>query len=914
MLKTLYRAAIQLTPADYRSIYGDEQWRLFEQILAEEAPRNRVSRIAWSIDLVARAFWAAMQVRRDRRRVLHGQRSFAMRGGGSMKSDLQFTFRSIKASPWYAAAIVGVTAVALALATTTFTIVDGVLFRPLPYPSAKALVSLEPDFLTVPRPAPPPGLFQTRIYTASWVDLDNWRAAAPQVPITGFRAQPWLGLGADGSDSTAGVGLVQANFFDVVGVAPLFGGFNPQDFEPRTFEARPKMQPVIINYDAWISRYEGAGSVLGREIILDRASGRGVRIVGVMPKGFSFPSALTDVTFLSPFVPDPARRFNPANREIAEVIARLPEGMTATRLSEQLASGVAATASAFPPQGQKPQGWSDNGWRRQGPYESVTISPLSKSISRQARPMFLAVFAAVVLLAIIAAFNVSSLMSARALERQQEIDVRRALGAAPWAVAKLWIVEAFSLVALGGAVGALAVPLLVGTMLQLLPDEVTLLKPPQLDWRVFGFVILTLTVIVLLVAVAPIRRSLSHGGGQNRGASERVRTPGRLIVIGSQVGVAFVLTVVGACLVGSLMTVYAKEQPIQTTGVLTVGVMFQGPGSGGLSPERARREQLVRARLAQLPGVIAVGASGAQVLVGGGALPEFQAPAGAKTLDNQDMWAVTEGLYDVLSPQVVAGRLQTNDELRTNAPLIVVSERVAQSYWPGRSALGQTLTHWPSKAAFTVIGVVKDVRWLAWDMESPIIYAPYGSTARYSWLTYFLRTNANTGRLAQDAVAAIEEVDRLAVPRRTGTLDEVFRESVSARRFQSWLFGSFAAAALIVVGVGIFGLLAMSTARRTKEVGIRCALGATPNSVVGLIVREQSMAVTAGLVLGGAVAAWAVGFVKSYLYEITVTDPRIWMSAIALILATALLGALVPALRASRIDPLKALRIDSVRK
>jgi ABC-type antimicrobial peptide transport system permease subunit len=141
-------------------------------------------------------------------------------------------------------------------------------------------------------------------------------------------------------------------------------------------------------------------------------------------------------------------------------------------------------------------------------------------------------------------------------------------------------------------------------------------------------------------------------------------------------------------------------------------------------------------------------------------------------------------------------------------------------------------------------------------------------------------------------------------------LDSIFRESVSIRRFQSWLFGGFATAALVVVGVGIFGLLAMSTARRTKEVGIRCALGATPNAVASLILREQAVAVVAGLAAGGGVAAWAVGFVKGYLYELTVTDPRIWVSAVALILLTALVGALVPAWRASRIDPLKALRVE----
>ena len=908
MLKALYRAAIRLMPADYRALYGEEQWRLFEEVLAQERPVSPISRVAWSTDLVVRAFWAMVQIRADRRSAVRRGRGFSIQGGGSMRSDLRFTWRSMKTAPWYAAAIIGVTAVTVALATTTFAIVDGVLFRPLPYPQASRLVAIEPDFATIPKPTPPPGIsahLWTPSFSSSVADVANWQAAVPEVPITGFRAQPWSGLGPGTNDSIAGVALVQANFFEVIGVAPLFGGFTPGDFAVDQL-----MDPVIMSHDAWLARYDGSPDVLGREIVTDRARGGGVRIVGVMPKGFTFPSARTDVTFIAPFVADPKTSANPSARQLSEVIARLPPGMTDAAVNQRLMQGVAATAALFPPQGPKPAGYSDNGWRRQGPYDTVRVASLSEALGRQYRPLFMAVFAAVVMLVAIAAANVASLMSARALERQREIEVRRALGAGTWAVARLWTMEAAALVIAGGLLGAIAGPLLLGVMLQLLPDEVVLLKPPQVDLRVAGFALLTLASMVVLVSIAPIRRSLRLAGSQNRGASERVRTPGRLIVIGSQVGVAFVLTAVGACLVGSLMAVYAKEQPIQTGGVVTVGVMFQGPGTMGLSAGRAQREQILRARLAQVPGVIAVGATGAQVLAGGGALPEFEAPAGAKPPENQDMWAVTEGLYDVLAPRVVAGRLQTNDELRTNAPLIVVSERVAQSYWPGRSALGQTLTHWQSKAAYTVIGVVKDVRWLAWDMESPIIYAPYASAARYPWLTYFVRTNANSARVAQDIIKAIEDTDRLAIPRRTGTLDSIFRESVSLRRFQSWLFGGFATTALIVVGVGIFGLLAMSTARRTKEVGIRCALGATPNSVAGLIVREQAMAVTIGLLAGGAVAAWAVGFVRGYLYEIKISDPRIWLSAIALILATALLGALIPAWRASRIDPLKALRTE----
>ena len=821
-----------------------------------------------------------------------------------MRSDLRFTFRSVKTSPWYAAAVVGVVAVTLVLATTTFAVVDGVLFRPLPYPDAGSLVTIEPDFSTVPRPATR-GL-DIPTYSASVPDVINWRTAVPEVPITGFRAQPWIGLGTGTNQSAAGLAQVQANFFDVIGVAPLFGGFTGDDFK-----ADQLVDPVIMVYDAWMTRYNGARDVLGKEIITDRMRGAGVRIAGVMPKGFTFPSTRTDVTFLAPFVPDPKLGSDPRVRFVSEVIARLPASMTRSELAERLAPGVAATAAAFPPLGQKPEGWSDNGWRRQGPYDAVKVTPLSQSIGRTTRPFFLAVFAAVAMLVLIAAANVSSLMTARALERRREIEVRQALGAGTWAVARLWMVEAATLIAVGGIAGLALAPSLLGVMTRLLPEEIVLLKPAQLDVRVAGFVLLVLVVLVLLVAIAPIRRSLSLSGTQVRGASERVRTPGRVIVIGSQVGLAFVLTVVGACLVGSLLVVYAKERPIQVAGVVSLDVFLQGPGATmDVSPERAAREAQLRERLSRIPDVLAVGATSAQVLRGGGAMTWFLPPTGAKHPENIDTWAVTPGLYDVLQPEVVTGRLPTNDELRTHAPLIVVSESAALAYWPSRSAIGNTLVDQKTREPFTVIGVVKDVRWTAWDTVSPVIYAPYATVSRAPWLTYFLRTKGSTGRVADAAVQTIEEADQFVRPTRVETLDDMFRESVSLRRFQSWLFGGFAAASLVVVGVGVFGLLAMSTARRTKEVGIRCALGATPLSVARLIVREQAAAVIGGLVLGGAVAAWAVRFVKGYLYELTVADPRIWGSAIGLILVTALIGTLVPALRASRIDPLKALRTE----
>jgi hypothetical protein len=298
------------------------------------------------------------------------------------------------------------------------------------------------------------------------------------------------------------------------------------------------------------------------------------------------------------------------------------------------------------------------------------------------------------------------------------------------------------------------------------------------------------------------------------------------------------------------------------------------------------------------------------VLAGGGAQPEFIAPEGTRHLRNTGAWPITAGFYDTLDLQLLAGRLPTDAELRESAPLVVLSRRAADAYWPSQSALGQVLVHYWSKQPFTVIGVVDEVQWESWDMQSPIIYAPFAPLSRYPWVTFFIRSTRPSGPLLADALRVIEEGDELVQLRRAGTLDAFFRDTVSLRRFQSWLFGGLAVAALAIVSAGLLGLLAMSAARRTREVGIRCALGATPGSVVGQLVREQMLAVVGGLVVGAGAAVWALGIIESWLYQLTPADPRIWISALVCLLVMAAIGILIPAVRASRTDPLVALRAE----
>jgi predicted lysophospholipase L1 biosynthesis ABC-type transport system permease subunit len=320
-------------------------------------------------------------------------------------------------------------------------------------------------------------------------------------------------------------------------------------------------------------------------------------------------------------------------------------------------------------------------------------------------------------------------------------------------------------------------------------------------------------------------------------------------------------------------------------------------------------------RLRHVPGVRDVALIGGQTLFG--AVPDgvgggiFHRSEAAYKYKSPHAHPVTSGYFRILRPLVVVGRVPTEIELASGAPVAVVSESLAQAYWPDGEPLGQTIEAVWDDRPYEVVGVVRDVPWLSWDTATAMAYGPYAPLAtRGGTVTLLIEgTDASTTVLR----AVLQELDSMTptiTARRAGNLIDVFAETVNARRFRSWLFGSFAVAALAVVGVGILGLLAMSTARRTREVGIRQALGATSGSIVRLFVREQMQPVVAGLVAGVVVSVWAVRYVESYLFGVTTTDPRVWGAAVVLILVTAGAGAVIPSLRASTTSPTVALRAE----
>jgi predicted permease len=801
--------------------------------------------------------------------------------------DARQVLRALRHRPWYALSIIIVTALGFALLTSVFAVVDGVLFKPLGYPAEERLFAIQFSSTR-----------DKRANAVSAEDLVNWAAAAPGAAFTGFLAQPYLDMNAALNATAVGHALVQPNFFDVIGVRPAVGGFTPEDFQPTS----SRIEPRIVTADVFRSRFGGDPHVLGRTIVADPTNGFGYRIVGIMPRAFVFPSDKTTVGYLAPY-----RDRTPPRRDLPEVVARVSGGIGPQQVRVRvLALASTATGASID--------------RNDPTFDRVDVRPLGRVLGAGSRSLFEAILIATVLIVAVAALNASSLMSARALDRGQELAVRRALGATVIDLGRLLLLEALILIGAGAALGLAAATPLLRLGLHLLPEDLVLFRPAAIDGRVAVFAGLAGALLACVATIWPLRRATTksaYGLAPGRSGTERARSAGWRLVVIVQVAAALVLTVAGALVVCSLLTVYAQTQAITTSGVITIEALFHGSGlvgvSGRVSTERAVRANAVLDRLRLLPGVESVAATAAELLDGGSSSPWFKVPATAtRGRLNTDMQAVTADYYRVVRPHLVAGRLPTEAELALDAPVIVVSEGVARKYWPDTTALGQTLqdngTNGKDGQTFTVVGVVKDVRWWSWDQETAQIYGPYALLARSPMPTFLIRTSASPGRVIQDALGAIGTVDPLLQPVRAAMLDDLFVDSVRPRRFRAWLFGSFAFASLVVAGIGIFGQLAMSIARRTREVGIRLACGATPVRIVRQLVTEQLGPVAIGLASGGLLAAWTVRFVKSYLYQLTAYDAHVWTAAIAVMLITAAIGTLLPALRASRIDPTVALR------
>jgi predicted permease len=790
-------------------------------------------------------------------------------------TEIRHAVRSLNQSRWYAASTIAVMALCVSLSTTVFAIVDGVLFKPLPYTRPAELYMMTGGYLKRP---------QRGGVSVAPRNIRDWTAAVPGARVTMLST----GMAASQFGEARGwapiVGQVDAAFFDVLGVSPLVGGFSGADF------AGAQPAAVIISYGVWQTQFAGRPDVIGQLLPPAGSLPGQFHVAGVLPRGFVFPWFGEAPDLLVPLSVDAARENDLRYRQFTGLV-RLPSD---TPLSDaQARMDAAASAEAVD--------WVPRANDGSPVFDHAQLERMDYQMSRIQRPTFLLAMSAALVLMLLGCINASGLMATRILDRQRDISVRRALGGRAADIVRLLAIENTLVITVGAVLGvALAFPTVRATI-RLLPASMNLLKTPSIDMRVVGFVCLLSVTAVVVASVWPAWRATRLPVTPSSEPSARVtsaRSAGRFVAVAAQVAIGLALTLGGMLLVGTLFQVWRMDPGFAADRVIVLGGRVTGTSPAERS---AALDEFERSVLAA-PGAVAVGSTQA----GFGLGMSTNAFMDGATV------AVRPGFFEAMGMTLVAGRWLTDDELNHGTPVAVISRRAALKAFGGESPIGRQLRGFVNlkPQPFEVVGLVNDVQMTTWDNESVgEVFAPYLLVSNQTAASIAVRSDRPEETLASLLQLARTQSTDVRITRAAIGAD-LLNDTILRRRLNSWLFGGFAVAALLIVGAGILGLMAMSTAKRTREVGIRMALGSTPARVVRLLIAEQLSAVLAGLVAGGLVASWAVQFVRSYLFHINGNDPRVWTAAVTVMLFVALTGALIPAIKASRIDPSRALRID----
>ena len=808
-----------------------------------------------------------------------------------MGSDLKYAWRSIWKSP--ATTIGAMLALALGLGATTmiFGLFNAVLLRPLPYPDAERLVEI---FGTVQRE-------HTERRGTSFPDFFDWRDRSKS--YDGMAA--WISSGfiiyGAGQPELVRAEIIDGPYFELLGVQAVAG---------RMFldsDHRPGASPVaVIGERLWEERFNRSAEAIGRTLQLDS---RVFTIVGVVSSSFRGRSdqAVVWTPVRTSFAPD---ALNQRGNRSFPALARLKEGVSLESAQAEMHAINAQLERAY---------FSTNEKR------SAEVSPLANEVFQDVRPAVSLLLGAVVLVLTIACANVASLLLARGESRRREMSLRRAIGAEDGQLVRLLLLESAMLVVLGGGLGLLLAQWTSAALLALSPVQLPSFAAPAVDWRTVAFVAAIGVLTTVGIGLAPLRslgkeslsQSLREGALTSRGGG-RVSTL-RLIVIG-EVAVAVAL-LVGAALLGRSFAALLDFDPgFKPDGVLTMRVQLPAPPSSVdnvASPAGAQGPgpfALVDA-LRGLPGVRNASLTTHVPLVDAGAIfyvAEGQAATDATNRPRAYVHRVTPGHFETLGIRFIEGRDFALADMSTDSTAVIVSRKVMERFWPGQGAIGRRIKRGSLDADgpwLSIVGVVEETNLRGIPRNptaDPDLYFPFSQSAR--GFAVLLRTDGDPASIAGAVRSVIQQSAPGIAVFSVQSLETLVATRLAPARFLSWLTGAFAAIALTLAVIGIYGMLSYWVRRRTAELGIRTALGANRNTLLSLVVGQAITMAAIGVALGASLAALLTRFIESQLYAV---QPMDWVSFVvtaAIMMAAAVVASLAPALRALRLDPLVALR------
>ncbi len=791
--------------------------------------------------------------------------------------DLRYAMRSLRSNPGVSAVVVLSIALACGASTAVFSVVHAVLLRTLPYQ--------DPDHIVL--------LWGTDKVNnsiennTSVLNFEDWRKRTQTLEKLATYREVEASFTTDGTADWIEYATVYGDFFGLMGRAPALG---------RTFGIdEPDGHQVVLSYRLWQTRFGGSPRVLGKTVELN---GLTSQIIGVMPQGFAFPSEKTLLWTPASAIPGWQIRRSGRNHGFGPILGRLRSGVTLDQARAEVHVISQGLAAEYP---------SDNADR------GMRLVPLAAQIHGKTVPFMLAILAgAVLLVLLIACANAANLLLARGAVRRQEIAVRSALGAGKGRIVRQLVTESMLLSCLAGAVGLPLAALSIRALIALAPQGIARLGEAHLDVPVLIFAFSLSVVSGLLFGLIPAIRISQNVGSGHQTTRTDARGTSRVFVV-AQVGLAVMLLTAAGLLIRSFIAIESVDPGFRTTRVLTATLRF---GSDLPADRRATLYREAMARIGGLPGVRAVGAIGTMFW-------SIDSKFGLRavqghSLESRDQWTpmtwttISGNFFQALGIPLVKGRFFSDEDTRNTTPVVIINETMARRYWPGEDPIGKGIKGFDPRGHndewVRVIGVVKDMH--SNGLERSPIAQIYEAQAQSLDGTenLIVYSNANVGvATLRDTISSL---DHSAVLTDVTTLEDRLQEQTAPRRFQTLLLSIFAVLALVFAAAGIFATMHYAVAQRTKEIGIRMAMGAGRVKVVQMILREGLLLVGAGVVSGLTGSVALSRSIRALLFEVSATDP-ITLSSVSLLLAgIALLACYIPARRATRIDPIVALRCD----
>jgi predicted permease len=827
----------------------------------------------------------------------------------SLLREVRFALRQLRKSPAFTVTAVFTLAFGIGATAAIFSIVEGVLLRPLPFANPAQLVTLG-----------------DRLEGVEY-DNDSSGVTAPGVRIYARDTTAFSSLGGYtnttyelsgvGDPASINASRLTAGMFPTLGVSPLMGRVFTQQ------EDEGAGQVAVLSYQMWRTRFHGDAHILGQKLLLDR---KPYEIIGVMPREFEFPLVPGQLNRSELWIPmsfTQAELVQGAGAWTNQIVGRLKPGVTPAQAQQDAAAAAQEIMRNFPPALSA---------RRIHP----AVFPLDESTTVQARPLLRTLFFAVLVVLFIACANLAGLLLVRVIRRRREISVRLALGASGAAVLRQSIIESL-LLSIGGGLlglGLAAAALRVG--ISFLPDTLPRISSIGLDWQVVAFALALSVLTGLFCGLVPafaasrtgVNEALKEGGRTGTSGGGHARLRSALVI--AELAVALVLLTASGLLLRSFEKLRSVDLGFRADNTLTANYSLPHQQYSTQAAIDAFNSSLL-AKLQQLPGATAVGDT--SLLPAAGVdyratfTPEGYIPPKGAGLNLAWVPAVMGNYFQAQGIPIIRGRDFTPAD-NADAPLVIIVNRtLAEHFWPGQDPIGKRLHRGPERATtlpwLTVVGEIGDVKQLAAD--SPImnqIYLPTsqtkaaaGSFAPPGMLVghdgfIVLRAGLPPQQMAESLRAAVRSLDPQLPLTNVESMDRVVAEGQASSKFNTALISSFAAAAVLLSLLGIYSVIAFSAAQRTQEMAIRLALGSQRAGLMRLILTSGAKLGLAGCGIGLVAAIFATRLMRSMLFEVDPLDPTVIAAAAISIFLLALTASIVPARRAASIEPMQALRME----